>query len=91
MENFIFCAVRLAQNCTFPQNFNTRKLGKITVFYTVIITGYMLIAKLFIKNETSELYIFYIYQERFWKIFKERIFQGKKLTLTRLQALIFLF
>ena len=83
MVNFIFCAVRLAHNCTFPQNFNTRKLGEITVFYAVIITGQMLIAKLFIKNETSELYIFINIQRTY--------FSEKKLTLTRLQALIFLF
>ena len=32
-----FCRIRLklCGNCAFPQNFNTRKLGEITVFYAV--------------------------------------------------------
>ena len=29
---------KLCGNCTFPQNFHTRKLGEITVFYAVLIT-----------------------------------------------------
>ena len=27
---------KLCQNCAFPKNFHTRKLGEITVFYAVI-------------------------------------------------------
>ena len=29
---------KLCGNCAFPQNFHTRKLGEITVFYAVFIT-----------------------------------------------------
>ena len=32
-----FRTIRL-KNCAFPQNFNTRKLGEISVFYAVIFT-----------------------------------------------------
>ena len=43
MENFIFCAVKvftecrkICENCAFPQNFDPRKLGKISEFYVVL-------------------------------------------------------
>ena len=40
MERYSFCMVsevrsKLCKNCAFPQNFHTRKLGGITVFYAV--------------------------------------------------------
>ena len=31
-----WCRPKLCGNCAFPQNFHTRKLGEITVFYGVI-------------------------------------------------------
>ena len=31
-----FRGVKLSENCVFPQNFHSRKLGEITVFYAVV-------------------------------------------------------
>ena len=41
LSNFRVNRPKLCGNCAFPQNFHTRKLGEITVFFSVIFEWYL--------------------------------------------------
>ena len=47
---------KLWGNCAFPQNFHTRKLGEITVFYAVDIAVFESISYTKIQILSSEVY-----------------------------------
>ena len=59
--NFVewkFCEKAHA-NCTFPQNFHTRKLGKITAFYAWLVGNLLAVEQKNYLNKIVNIYIAY--------------------------------
>ena len=62
-----FC-LKFCGNCAFPQNFYTRKLGKILVFYAVVQTLTMYVS----MHHNLSRYMCYLVDKRFLQILQGR-------------------
>ena len=51
--------MKLCGNCVFPQNFHTKKLGEITVFYAVKLYGNCAFQQNFHTKKLDEILVFY--------------------------------
>ena len=46
----MFCVVTWSGNFSYPQNFQTKKLGEITVFYAVILDCVTILIKVLVES-----------------------------------------